>query len=312
MHELKEVYSIVIPVYNSEDIVSETVDQIVNFMRGSGHKFEIVLVNDGSTDTSWEVIRHLPDSFPEVVSIDLLRNSGQHTAVFCGIAHARGDYIITMDDDLQNPPPEIGKLIGKIHEGYDLVFAQFEQKQHSLFRRLGSIMVGYLNHKVFNKPKDLILTNFRIFTAEVAKRMLRSKVKKPYIPGELLKAARNCANVTTLHSPRLHGKSNYTIYKILALLARLLFSYSSFPLRLLSRIGGGVALLSLMLGTFFLVRSLFVDTETAGWASLIVMISFLQGLIILMLGIVGEYLAKLLNQMSEESPYEVVEVVRND
>jgi glycosyltransferase involved in cell wall biosynthesis len=187
------------------------------------------------------VIRNLPETMPEVVSIDLLRNSGQHSAVFCGIEHARGDYIVTMDDDLQNPPTELGKLIETIHEGYDLVFARFEQKQHSLFRCLGSRMVGYLNYKIFNKPKDITLTNFRIFTSAVARRMLRGKVQKPYIPGQLLNAARRIGNVATRHEARPQGESNYTLLKIFSLLASLLFNYSSFPLRLLSRFGGAMA-----------------------------------------------------------------------
>lgn len=148
MHQFK--YSVVIPVYNSEKLVAETVMETVAFFKKNGlPHYEIMLVNDGSPDNSWAIISDLAKTVPGVRAINLLKNYGQHTAVYCGIINATGDYIITMDDDMQNPPEEIIKLIVKIQEGYDLVFARFEQKQHASYHKLGTRLIGYFNKKIF-------------------------------------------------------------------------------------------------------------------------------------------------------------------
>jgi len=127
-----------LPVYNSEAVVAETVSQIQKFFHSRSLSYEIILVNDGSTDAVWEIISMLARETPEIVAINLLKNYGQHNANLCGFRQARGDYIITMDDDLQNPPEEIGKLIDKAMSGYDLVMGEFESKRHSFVRRFGT------------------------------------------------------------------------------------------------------------------------------------------------------------------------------
>ena len=159
--------SIVIPVYNSELIVAETVNLINAELSQIEISHEIILVNDGSTDSSWSVLVELKKQFPQLVIINFLKNYGQHSAVFCGIQNSRGNYVVTMDDDLQNPPSEIKKLYNKILEGYDLVFAVFDKKQHEDYRKLGTKVIDYLNTKIFGKPKSLKLTNFRIFSKAV-------------------------------------------------------------------------------------------------------------------------------------------------
>ncbi|MEQ9188104.1 MAG: glycosyltransferase family 2 protein [Cryomorphaceae bacterium] len=296
-------YSIVIPVYKSEDVVTQTVQAIQEVLRKHSLNAEIVLVNDGSPDDSWKVIQKLAESNKNIIAIDLLKNYGQHTAVHCGIANANGDFIITMDDDLQNPPEEILKLISKIDEGYDLVFARFRQKMHGRFRSLGSKFVGYLNTKIFGKPKDLTLTNFRIFTKETAQLMLNYQTNYPYIPGLLLMHASCIANVDTEHHKRESGVSNYTLGRILKLVARLLFNYSSFPLKVMSGAGVIVSLLSFIAGIFYVFRGFLNEESVPGWTTLVVLISFLCGFILAVLGVMGEYLARMMNQMAISQPY---------
>ena len=195
--------SIIIPAYNSETVITETLDRICAVLKNEA--FEIIIVNDGSRDATWKVVKDYANISDCVKAVDLLYNHGQHTAILCGMALAKGDYLLTMDDDLQNPPEEIPKLLNKIREGYDLVFARFERKMHARHRRLGSILVGYLNKKIFGKPDDIVLTNFRIFTNETAQRALQYRTKYPYIPGLLLMSAGRIANVTTSHMPREKG-----------------------------------------------------------------------------------------------------------
>ncbi|MCK9236791.1 MAG: glycosyltransferase family 2 protein [Thiopseudomonas sp.] len=229
-------YSIVIPVYKSETIIPDTISQVISAMDDLSEPYEVILVNDGSPDGAWSVIKGLAEKYNSVVAINLIKNYGQHNAVHSGFAHAKGSYIITMDDDLQNPPSELKHLINKIKNSeYDLVFGKFREKKHAAHRRMGSKIIGYLNKKVFKKPDNITLTNFRIVKREVIERVLRHKTPYPYIPGLLLLYASNVGNVFVEHHERDVGSSNYTLPKILSLVSRLLINYSSYPLRLLSR-----------------------------------------------------------------------------
>jgi len=303
------LYSVLIPVFNSEKILPETVRQTAQFFEARGLRYEILLVDDGSRDGSWQRIEELARTRAPVVGIRLLKNSGQHRAVYCAIQNARGDFLITMDDDLQNPPGEIGHLIDKIGEGHDVVFARFKKKRHSLTRRLGSRIIGALNAWVFDKPAELTLTNFRIFTSDVAERVRNYHTVYPYIPGLLLLCSSRVANVETEHHPRSEGQSNYGLIQITRLVAALLFNYSSFPLKLLTTVGFAISFASFGVGVYFLAKSLLVGTRVPGFPSLAVLLSFLNGFIIVMLGVMGEYLTRIVNQLSLERPYYVREIV---
>ena len=295
--------SIVIPVYNSSPVVAKTIERTINAARACNWNFELLLINDGSTDNSWDVIKSLSQQHAEVISIDLLKNYGQHTAVYCGIAESSGKFIVTMDDDLQNPPEELEKLVNKIEQGYDLVFARFRQKMHGVFRKMGTRFVGYLNEEIFGKPKEIKLTNFRIFTRQTAERMLQYRTNYPYIPGLLLIHASKMANVETEHHPREIGGSNYTLWRILKLISRLLFNYSSYPLKITSTMGIIISLLSFLAGLFYMLKSLIMGIQVEGWTTLVVLLSFLCGFILVILGIMGEYLARMMNQMAIQDPY---------
>jgi glycosyltransferase involved in cell wall biosynthesis len=305
-------YSVIIPVYKSADIVGDTIDQTVAFFEKHNLNYELILVNDGSPDQSWAVLRDKAAANPHVVAINFLRNYGQHTAIFCGLQHSTGDYAITMDDDLQNPPEEIIHLIHKGGEGYDLVFGQFRSKQHASYRRVGTRIIGAINIRVFHKPDDLVLSNFRLIRRDVVDRICNYQTGYPYIPGLALMFAANPANVMVEHQPRPVGKSNYNWFKITELVMRILFNYSSYPLRLVSLIGGGIAALSLLLGVYFLIKALFVGTSVQGWASVVVLLSFFNGIVILILSMLGEYTIRLLQQTSQANSYHIKEIVRSD
>jgi glycosyltransferase involved in cell wall biosynthesis len=306
----QKLYSLIIPVYNSARIIEKTVNLCIEEMIKNQLKFEILLINDGSTDGSWEIIQKLAKENEEVNSVDLLKNYGQHTAVFCGIQRANGDYLITLDDDLQNPPEEIIKLINKIHEGYDLVFAKFKSKKHSSYRKQGTKLINYLNAKIFEKPKDVVLTNFRIFNKDVAVRVSSYNTFYPYIPGLLLMFASVIGNVETDHHARKIGSSNYSMIKILKLVSRLLFNYSSYPLKILTGVGFVIALFSFFWGVYFIFKGIFVGISVPGWTTTIVLLSFFNGFLIIMLGILGEYVSRILNQLSVQKAYQIREIVK--
>lgn len=297
-------------MFNSENIISTTVQKTVDVIANNDLSAEIILINDGSTDDSWGVIKKIAASNDIVKSINLLKNYGQHNAIICGFANSIGDYVVTLDDDLQNPPEEIVKLINRSKEGdFDLVFGSFAQKKHSLYRRLGSKVVSYLNGKIFNKPKNIAITNFRIIRRDLIERVLEHKTAYPYVPGMLLKYSYSMTNTEVLHVARQDGVSNYGFGKILNLIGRLLINYSSYPLRLVSGIGMVVSLISFLTGIVYLFNGVMHGSSVPGWTTLVVLVSFLGGFIIVLLALIGEYLSRILNQMSGEKMFYVKEIV---
>lgn len=305
-------YSVVIPVFNSEAIVGETIDRTCAFFEGQGLDYELLLVNDASRDGSWDVIRQKAESNPRVIAIDLLRNSGQHSANYCGFQHSTGDYVVTMDDDLQNPPEEIQHLIDKAAEGYDLVMGQFRQKRHSSYRRWGSLAISTINRRIFFQPRDLVVSNFRLIRRDVVDRILTFKTNYPYITGLVLMFASQPANTLVEHHDRSVGQSNYNLVRIAKLVMRILFNYSSYPLRLVATVGVTVAVLSFLLGCFYLGKSLLGDASVPGWTTLVVLLAFFNGVTLLILGMLGEYLIRLINQTSTGTSYHIRAVVRSD
>jgi len=306
-------YSVVIPVYNSERIVGETVARTVAFFEKQKLSFEIILVNDASADGSWKLISGLAKKDGRIKAINLLRNYGQHNANLCGFRHATGDWLVTMDDDLQNPPEEIVHLIGKAAEGHhDLVLGRFRTKQHASYRRWGSKVVNWLNGKIFDKPEGLVLSNYRMLHKDVVRRICDYQSPFPYIPGLALMFSASPANVDVDHQPRREGKSSYTLFRIAKLVATILFNYSSFPLRLVMGVGLAVSLGSFVFGIAVLVHGFMHHSAVPGWTTLAVLLSFLNGMLMLMVGILGEYMVRLLTQASGRAPYQVKEVVDLD
>jgi glycosyltransferase involved in cell wall biosynthesis len=302
----------VIPVYNSEQIVSDTIDRTVAFFENEGLDYEIVLVNDCSPDNSWDVLREKAAENDRIKAIHLLKNYGQHTAVFCGLANSSGDWIVTLDDDLQNPPEEIKHLISKAAEGFDLVFGQFKQKKHNLIRRLGSKGIGLVNRRIFHKPEDLVLSNFRLIRRDVVDRMVAYRTPEPYIPGLSLMFSHRRANTPVEHHPRSVGKSNYGIVRIFELVMRILFNYSAFPLRLVSGMGALVSVGSLATGVGLVVRRLLLGSDVPGWTSLVVLLSLFNGFTILLLSMLGEYTVRLIAQTSSGNNYYVKESLNTE
>lgn len=302
-------YSAIIPVFNSRSFVGETIDACLRFFDQQGVSHELVLVDDGSRDGSWDVLTARAAACPQIVAIRLLRNYGQHTAVYCGLEHSRGRWVITLDDDLQHPPEEIAHLLARRHES-DAIFGRFGRKQHSLVRRLGSELINRLNHYIFGQPRGLVVSSFRLLRREVVDRILSYRVREPYINGLVVLCAEHPTNVTVQHLPSKRGQSGYDRTKLLALVARILFNYSSFPLRMVSFAGILVALASLLLSVYFAARALLVGNRVPGWASLAVLVSFFNGVSLLLLGMLGEYLVRTLDQVRGAAPYEVAQVLR--
>jgi glycosyltransferase involved in cell wall biosynthesis len=299
-------YSLVVPVYNSVGIVGTTVDRIVEVFEGAGLDYELILVNDGSRDGSWDVIAGKARNNPKIIALDLLKNYGQHNANLAGFRESTGDYVITLDDDLQNPPDQALVLIDEAMTGKDVVFGKFERKQAAGYRRIGSGMISQINRRVFNQPPDLAVSNFRILRRDVVERISASKTSYPYVTGQALLYSSNRSHVTVRHEPRSVGKSSYSLTRILRLVFTILFSYSSFPLRLMATAGFVVAALSFVIGGVYLIKGIFFGSDVEGWTSLIVLLAVFNGFTIGMLSMLGEYVVRTLNVVSASDTYHVV------
>jgi glycosyltransferase involved in cell wall biosynthesis len=269
----------------------------------------VILVNDGSTDSSWDVIAEKARTLPYVVALNMLRNYGQHNANLAGFRESTGDYVITMDDDLQNPPDQILLLIDEAMTGRDVVFGRFAVKQAPPYRRLGSKVISMINRRVFAQPPDLAVSNFRILRRDVVDRICASRTANPYITGQALLYSSNRSNVTVRHEPRRVGKSQYSLLRISRLVLTILFSYSLFPLRMAALAGFVVSALSLVLGAVYFVHGLLYGSRVPGWTTLVVLLSVFSGVTIALLSMLGEYVVRILNTVTAQETFHVVERV---
>jgi len=302
-------YSVVVPVFNSVAVVGRTVDRIVEVFEGAGLSYELILVNDGSRDGSWEVIADRARENPHIVALNLLRNYGQHHANLAGLRESTGDYVITMDDDLQNPPDQALLLIDKAMQGHDLVFGRFDRKQSAGYRRLGSKAISMINRRIFGQPRDLAVSNFRIMRRDVVRRICDSRTAHPYITGQALLSSSNRSHVTVRHDTRPEGSSNYSLVRIARLVLTILFSYSSYPLRMAAFGGFLLSAASFLIGGVYLVLGLMGMTHVEGWTTLVVLVSVFNGFVIALLSMLGEYVVRTLNAVSVSEPYHVVDRV---
>lgn len=302
-------YSIVVPVFNSAGVVGQTVDRIVEVFEEAELSYQLVLVNDGSRDGSWDVIAGRARANPNVVALNLLQNYGQHHANLAGLRESTGDFVITMDDDLQNPPDQALILIDEAMTGRDVVFGKFERKQAAGYRRLGSKLIGMVNRRIFEQPPGLAVSNFRILRRDVVERICASRTAHPYLTGQALMYSSNRSHVSVRHEPRNVGKSSYSMTRILRLVLTIMFSYSSFPLRAAAFAGFIVAMVSFVLGAVYLLRAFFVDSPVQGWTTIAVLLSIFNGVTIALLSMLGEYVVRTLNAVSAQDTYHVLERV---
>jgi glycosyltransferase involved in cell wall biosynthesis len=311
MKEMREnrdvIYSVVIPVYNSQRTIRPLCEALATLFNELVVRYEVILVDDGSSDASWPVLKTIRVANPQVKIIRLTKNFGQQNALLCGFAHARGDLVITMDDDLQHQPQELPKLIAAMTPDVDVVIGALTQKRDTQVKNLGSRMIRYLNRKIFHIPPEMKLSSFRILRRSIVAQMTRINTPYPYVSGMIFSLTDKVINVVVEHHPRAHGSSNYSIRKLIRLAFNLVINYSSIPLRLLTFFGMLVSLVAFLIGTYFLVRKLVVGSAIQGWTSMIVLISFFNGILLAVLSVMGEYLVRILGEISNRPSFMVRE-----
>jgi glycosyltransferase involved in cell wall biosynthesis len=278
------VLSVIIPVYKGAKTITRLV---VDLNEKLAHlPFEIILVNDGSPDHSEEVCTNLASQHHHITFISLRKNFGEFNAVMCGLNHAKGSYSVIIDDDFQNPPSEIMKLLSKAQEhNYDVVYSFYPEKKHSIFRNLGSFLVNKMTTYLFNKPDNLYLSSFKLLKREIVREICQYKGPYPYIDALIFRVTHNVGKVMVTHLERTEGASNYTLRKLIALFMSILFGYSLLPVRLILFSGILITFLNLLLVILTLCHIF-------SFSSVFLLVGFIGGLQITALGILGEYLAK--------------------
>ncbi len=284
--------SVVIPVYNSRDNLAPLHAALVESL--SAFRTELIFVNDGSTDDSWTQIEALSARDPGVVGVDLRRNFGQDCAIMAGLRYASGEYVVIMDDDLQHHPRDIPRLYEAIVEGYDVCYANFRIKRQAWWKNLGSYLNGKMAEIVMRKPPQVYLSAFKIITRAVAAEILTYRGPYPYVDGLLFQCTDKVTQVAVEHHRRHAGRSNMTFWKSFMTFVTLSTNFSLFPLRVVTTAGLLLSTLSFSLGTYFLFVHLTVGIAVAGWTSIALTLLFLGGAILTSLGIIGEYVGRVL------------------
>jgi glycosyltransferase involved in cell wall biosynthesis len=299
--------SIVVPVFRSGPGVAALYERLRDVLDGIGARWDIILVDDASNDGTFAAMRALHAADPRVRILRFARNMGQQHATLEGLRRATGDYVVTLDDDLQNPPESIPDFLAAIDAGHDIAIGRIEGgKAHAATRNLGSRLVQRLASSILDKPRDLALSSYRCFSRRAATAIASHRGAHPYLPALMLSAAppdRIC-NVPVPHHPRAAGRSQYTLRKLFRLASNLLFNHSLLPLRAMVAWGLLLSVASLVFAAYVLVDVLVNGSPVAGWPSLVVLVSFLSGNLLMCMGILGEYVGRLVAEAEhrDQSP----------
>lgn len=308
-----KLVSFVIPCYRSAGTISAVVEEINRSMDVlTDYEHEIILVNDCSPDNTFSVLSALALSDRRITAVDLAKNFGQHAAIMAGLHHSRGDYIVCLDDDGQTPADEVGKLLEKLEEGYDVVYASYgHHKQHSFFRNFGSWLNGKMTEIMLGKPRELSLTSYFAARRFIVEEMLRYEHCFPYVMGLVLRSTKNICNVPVNHRQRQEGHSGYTLSKLLNLWMNGFTSFSIKPLRLATYMGCLTAFAGFIYAIIIVIRYFTIHLAPLGWSSTTALLLILGGIILLVLGLVGEYVGRIFMCVNASPQYVERKVIKH-
>jgi glycosyltransferase involved in cell wall biosynthesis len=306
------LYSVVIPTYRGGPCLGELVRRLIAVMGSLGGSYEILFVDDASPDGSWEVLcslKSLHGAQARIRAFRLIHNVGQFRALMCGLEHSRGEFVVTMDDDLQNPPEEIPRLVSamRAHPEMDAVIGAFARKEHHLFRNLGSRLIDAVNCVVSNKPRSLKTTSFRLLRRCLVDAIVAHRTINPVMGPLVVRSSNRIMNVPVQHHPRREGESNYGVCDLFRMALDHVLNFSTIPLKAISVLGIASSALSAALGAFFFWQFWTgnVGVEVRGWTTLVLLLLFYCGLVLFSLGLIGEYLIRIINEVSRSPRYVV-------
>jgi glycosyltransferase involved in cell wall biosynthesis len=288
----KTEFSVIVPVFNSEKTLEQLYLRTEQFFSGKQKSFQMIFVDDGSADNSWGIISSLKKQNPETVTaVKLAKNYGQHNALFCGLTFVKGEWVITLDDDLQTPPEEIEKLLAtQENTGAELVYGYYEKKEHSIIRNLGSWFIEKTFKNFANTSGKG--SSFKLINSSVTEKIISRNYRMFFLDEILAWHTDSITHVVVNHLPRTQGKSGYSLFKLFKIALKLVVGYTAFPLKIISWFGLLSALICLGFVGYFIYMKYTYGAEL-GFTTLIVSIFFSTGLILFSLGIIGEYVRRL-------------------
>jgi undecaprenyl-phosphate 4-deoxy-4-formamido-L-arabinose transferase len=290
--------SVVIPVFNEEDNLRELGERLISTLTAMDRPFEIIFVDDGSTDGSWQLLTDLHGQYPQNIrALQFHRNFGQHQAIFAGFQAARGQVMVTLDADLQNPPEEIPRLVAKLDEGYDTVGGWRENRQDSIFRRLPSQLVNTVMSKVTGVKLRDYGCMLRAYRRSVVDSINQCQESSSFIPALANLFAQRVAEIPVGHAERQRGTSKYGLFKLLRLNFDLMTGFSNLPIHLVGFMGVTIAFLGLLFGFMLIIRRIFVGPEVEGVFTLFAILFVFVGLNTLGLALVGEYVGRIYREV---------------
>ena len=269
--------------------------------------YDIFLINDCSPDNTFEVIKTLCEKYDNISGISLAKNFGQHAALMAGLRKSDGDIVVCLDDDGQTPANEVGKLIQGIENGSDVVYASYESKKHSAFRNFGTWMNDMMTRAMLGKPKDHHVTSYFAAKRFVIDSMLAYENSYPYIIGLVLRATQNITNVSVKHRSREVGASGYTMKKLLGLWFNGFTAFSILPLRIATITGAVFAGAGFVYGIYTVVKKLVNPEVPLGFSSLMAAVVFIGGMLMIMLGLIGEYIGRIYISINHSPQYVIRE-----
>jgi polyisoprenyl-phosphate glycosyltransferase len=302
--------SIVVPVYRSADCLPELALRVAQRVADSFSTFELILVNDDSPDTSWEVIMSLVRRNPFVVGLDLRKNVGQDNAIMAGLHHASGEIVVIMDDDLQHDPADIATLCRMLQRGFDVVYARFDRKHQAWWKNLGSWFSDRVAVVVLGKPKDIYMSPYKAVRREIVDELVKYEGPFTFVDGLIFNITSRITQVDVEHHTRFTGRSNYNLLRSIKVWLKLATGFSVIPLRIATFTGGLIALASLVMAAFFVVQALVIDKIPEGYPSLIVTLFFLGGIQLMGIGAVGEYIGRIFITQNKTPQFTIREIDR--
>ena len=308
-----KLVSFIIPCYRSELTIGAVTEEIKSGMAMlDGYNYEIILVNDSSPDGTFKIISALAENDRHITAVDLAKNFGQHAALMCGMRHSKGDVIVCLDDDGQTPANEVGKLLEKIEAGYDVVYASYEDKQHSGFRNFGSKLNALMTEIMLGKPKELSLTSYFAAKRFIIDEMLRYENAFPYVMGLVLRSTKNICNVPVQHRAREEGQSGYNLGKLIGLWMNGFTSFSIKPLRFATYFGCFTAFCGFLYALLIVIRFFTVHAAPLGWSSTTALLLIIGGIILIVLGLIGEYVGRIFMCVNSSPQYVERQVVKTE
>ncbi|MCR5278058.1 MAG: glycosyltransferase family 2 protein [Lachnospiraceae bacterium] len=299
--------SYVIPCYRSEKTLGGVINEIKETMAGMSYEYEIVLVNDCSPDNTWGVIEELVSNNANITGINFAKNFGQHSALLAGIIETVGDYVICLDDDGQTPANEAGLLIEALNNGADAVYAKYDHKKHSAFRNFGTFMNEKMAEHMLGKPRNLFVSSYFGVKRFVADEMVKYTNAYPYVIGLVLRTTRNIVNVSVNHRNREIGSSGYTFSKLMNLWINGFTAFSVKPLRIATGCGAVFACIGFLYGIYTIIKRLIIPDLPMGYSALMSAVVFMGGMLMLMMGMVGEYIGRIYVSINNSPQYVIKE-----